>query len=161
MIPLMLAAIMTAQATIINIGASNPNPDPQTIAAGEAQGGKLFLAQAGRNGANLTGAPSVTVTIRGQTISATASYNAAVASNFGRIAGVDTLAVQGAATASLHGCMAGRFCLSLSLVWRICHTALENALKQSDCNDSQLTRSVDDSDDCLGAEWADGPRNFR
>ena len=96
-----LAAIKTAQATIINIGASNPNPDPQAIAAGEAQGGKLFLAQAGRNGANLTGAPTVTVTISGQTISATASYNAAVASNFGRLAGVDTLAVQGAATASL------------------------------------------------------------
>ena len=94
-----LAAIKTAQATIIGIGASNP--DPQAIAAGEAQGEKLFLAQAGRNGANLTGAPSVTVTISGQTVSATASYNAAVASNFGRIAGVDTLAVQGAATASL------------------------------------------------------------
>ena len=96
-----LAAIKTAQATIVDIGASNPNPDPQAIAAGEAQGGKLFLAQAGRNGANLTGAPSVTVTISGQTISATASYNAAVASNFGRLAGVDTLAVQGAATATL------------------------------------------------------------
>ena len=43
----------------------------------------------------------MTVTISGQTITATASYNAAVASNFGRIAGVDTLAVQGEATASL------------------------------------------------------------
>ena len=43
----------------------------------------------------------MTVTISGQTVSATASYNAAVASNFGRLAGVETLAVQGAATASL------------------------------------------------------------
>jgi len=43
--------------------------------------------------------------------------------------------------------MAGRFCLSSGLVWRICHTALQSALKQLDCNDSQLTRSADDSND--------------
>lgn len=96
-----LAAIKTTQATIIALGSSNPNPGPQAIAAGVAQGGKLFLAQAGRNGANLTAAPTVTVTINGQTISASASYSAAVASNFGTLVGVDTLNVQGAATATL------------------------------------------------------------
>jgi len=32
------------------------------------------------------------------------------------------------------------------------HTALQSALKQLDCNDSQLTRSADDSNDCLGAK---------
>ena len=96
-----LAAIKTAQATIIDLAASNPNPNSQAIVAGVAQGEKLFLAEAGRNGANLTGAPTVTVTISGQTIFASASYNAAVASNFGPLVGVDALNVQGAATATL------------------------------------------------------------
>jgi len=96
-----LAAIKTAEATIIDLAASNPNPNSQAIAAGVAQGQKLFLAEAGRNGPNLIGAPTVTVTINGQTISASASYNAAVASNFGPLVGVEALNVQGAAAASL------------------------------------------------------------
>ncbi|MGA8172875.1 MAG: pilus assembly protein TadG-related protein [Methylocystis sp.] len=96
-----LAAIKTAESTIIGISASNPNYGPIAIAAGEAQGGQLFLAQAGRNGANLTATPTVTVDIVGQTVTATASYSASVKSNFGGLVGVDTLAVQGGATATL------------------------------------------------------------
>jgi hypothetical protein len=30
----------------------------------------------------------------------------------------------------------GPFCVSSGLMWRICHAALKNALKQLDCNDS-------------------------
>jgi Flp pilus assembly protein TadG len=96
-----LAAIKAAEATMIALSASNPNASAQAIVDGVAQGQKSFLAQAGKNGANLNGEPSVAVTVIGRTISATASYTAAVPTNFGRIAGFNSMAFQGTSSASL------------------------------------------------------------
>jgi Tfp pilus assembly protein PilX len=96
-----LAAIKAAETTMINLSATNPNASVQAIADGVAQGGKSFLVQAARNGANLTDAPEVSVTIVGRTISATATYSASVPTNFGKIAGIKSMALQGTSAASL------------------------------------------------------------
>ena len=86
---------------MINLSATNPNASVQAIADGVAQGGKSFLVQAARNGSNLTDAPEVSVTIVGRTISATATYSASVPTNFGKIAGIKSMALQGTSSASL------------------------------------------------------------
>lgn len=96
-----LAAIKTAQATIAELSASNPNPKPQAIAAAQTQAEKSFYAQAGKRSGDLVAKPAINVTINGQVVSANIAYTAATPSNFGRIAGIKTMNFNGSATAEL------------------------------------------------------------
>ncbi|QGM45257.1 pilus assembly protein TadG-related protein [Methylocystis heyeri] len=96
-----LAAIKAAETTMIALSATNPNAASQARLDGQAQGSKSFLAQAGKNGANLTSGPTISVSINGRTISASASYNASVPTNFGKIAGMKTMNMQNTAAASV------------------------------------------------------------
>ena len=96
-----LAAIKAAETTIAELSATNPDPKPQAKTAGIAQGGKSFLAQAGKHGGALLGQPVINVSIDAQTISASVSYKAAIPSNFGKIAGFNTLNMAGKAGSSL------------------------------------------------------------
>jgi hypothetical protein len=96
-----LAAIKATETTIAELSATNPNPKPQAKTAGIAQGGKSFLAQAGKHGGALLGQPVIDVSIDGQTISARVSYRAAIPSNFGKLAGVGALNMAGVASSTL------------------------------------------------------------
>jgi hypothetical protein len=96
-----LAAIKAAETTMIALSASNPNAASHAILDGQAQGSKSFLAQAGKNGANVTSGPTISVAITGRTISASASYSASVPTNFGKLAGVKTMNMQNTAAASV------------------------------------------------------------
>lgn len=96
-----LAAIKTAQNTIAELSVSNPNPKPQAIAAARAQAEKSFFAQAGKRASDLLAKPTINVTINGQDVSATVAYNAAMPSNFGKIAGVKLMNYNGGAGAQL------------------------------------------------------------
>ncbi|PPD42048.1 MAG: hypothetical protein CTY15_12755, partial [Methylocystis sp.] len=96
-----LAAIKTAQTTIATISATNPNPNPQAITAAVAQAEKSFYAQAGKRAGDLLGKPNFEVKINGQTVSAQIAYNAAMPSNFGKIAGIKLMNYKGGAGAQL------------------------------------------------------------
>jgi Flp pilus assembly protein TadG len=96
-----LSAIKTAQNTISTLSMTNPNPNPQAIADALAQAEKSFYAQAGKRAADLLGKPTFNVTINGQDVGATVAYNAAMPSNFGKIAGIKFMNYKGAAGAAL------------------------------------------------------------
>lgn len=96
-----LAAIKTAQNTIAEISVTNPNPNPQAIVAATSQAEKSFYAQAGKRAADLLGKPKINVTIVGQEVSANVAYNAAMPSNFGKIAGIKLMNYAGGAGAQL------------------------------------------------------------
>ncbi|WP_036280695.1 pilus assembly protein TadG-related protein [Methylocystis sp. ATCC 49242] len=96
-----LAAIKTAQTTIAELSATNPNPRPQAIAAAMSQAEKSFYAQAGKRAADLLGKPAIDVQIKGQEVTANVAYSAAMPSNFGRIAGVKLMNYNGGAGAQL------------------------------------------------------------
>jgi len=96
-----LAAIKTVQTTIAEISRTNPNPRPQAIAAALSQAEKSFYAQAGKRAGDLLGKPAFNVTINGQQVSASVVYNAAMPSNFGKLAGVKLMNYNGSAGAQL------------------------------------------------------------
>lgn len=96
-----LAAIKTAQWTVATLSKTNPNPNPQAIAAGKAQAIKSFDAQAGKYGGALTEPPTIQLTIVNQTVSASVGYKATIPANFGKIAGVHKLNVAGSAGSEL------------------------------------------------------------
>jgi Flp pilus assembly protein TadG len=96
-----LTAIKTAQTTVATLSVTNPNPGPQAIVAATTQAEKSFYAQAGKRAADLIGKPAISVTINGQNVSASVAYNAAMPSNFGKIAGVKLMNYQGGAGAQL------------------------------------------------------------
>jgi Flp pilus assembly protein TadG len=96
-----LAAIKSAQTTIARLSQTNPDPNPRAIKDALAQANKSFNAQAGRFGGHLLEAPKIQVAIKDQTVSANVSYRAAIATNFGKLAGVPTLGLAGSATAEL------------------------------------------------------------
>lgn len=96
-----LAAIKTAQNTIATLSATNPDPKPQAISDALAQAEKSFYAQAGKRASDLLGKPTFNVTIVGQNVTAQVAYNAAMPSNFGKIAGVKFMNYNGSAGAQL------------------------------------------------------------
>ncbi len=72
------------------------------ISDGEAQGAQAFKANAGRYGAMVSDSLSVVVSPpAGQTVTATASYTAAVPTNFGGIFNIHSWQVAGSSTSSL------------------------------------------------------------
>lgn len=96
-----LAAIKSAQDTVAIRSATDPNPRPEAIAAAQAQAEKSFYAQAGKRAADLLAKPTFDVRFTGQEVTAKVAYTAAIASNFGRLAGVNTLNYNGVAGAQL------------------------------------------------------------
>jgi Flp pilus assembly protein TadG len=94
-----LAAIKTAQNTIATLSQTNPNPSPAAIAAAKAQAEKSFYAQAGKRASDLLGKPTFNVAIKDQDVTANVAYNAAMPSNFGRLAGVKLMNYRGNAGA--------------------------------------------------------------
>ncbi|WP_457797045.1 pilus assembly protein TadG-related protein [Methylocystis sp. S23] len=96
-----LTAIKTAQNTIATLSATNRNPKPQAISDALAQAEKSFYAQAGKRASDLLGKPTFDVTIDGQNVTATVAYNAAMPSNFGKIAGIKLMNYSGSAGAQL------------------------------------------------------------
>ena len=96
-----LAAIKMAQNTVALLSQTNPDPRPQAITAAQAQGEKSFYAQAGKRAADLLGKPTISVRFDGQKVVANVAYNAAIPSNFGKIAGIKTMNFAGAAGAEL------------------------------------------------------------
>ncbi len=96
-----LTAIKTAQTTIATLSATNPNPNPQAITAALAQAEKSFYAQAGKRAADLLAKPTFDVAIAGQNVTASVTYNAAMPSNFGKIAGIKLMNYNGGAGAQL------------------------------------------------------------
>ncbi|QGM99279.1 pilus assembly protein TadG-related protein [Methylocystis parvus] len=96
-----LTAIKTAQNTIATLSATNPNPQPQARADARAQAEKSFYAQAGKRASDLLGKPTFDVRINGQNVTATVAYNAAMPSNFGKIAGIKLMNYSGGAGAQL------------------------------------------------------------
>jgi len=96
-----LAAIKTAQNTIAQLSQTNPNPKPQAIADARSQAEKSFYAQAGKRASDLLGKPAISVNIIGQNVTASVAYNAAMPSNFGKIAGIKLMNYNGGAGAQL------------------------------------------------------------
>lgn len=96
-----LAAIKTAQMTVAELSRSSPSPNADAITAATAQAEKSFYAQAGKQAAALTGKPKINVAINGQEVTADVSYAAAVPANFGKLAGVKTMKLDGSAGAQL------------------------------------------------------------
>jgi Flp pilus assembly protein TadG len=96
-----LAAIKIAQNTVATLSATDPDPKPEAIAAALSQAEKSFYAQAGKRASDLLGKPTINVSIVGQEVTAQVAYNAAMPSNFGKIAGIKLMNYKGGAGAQL------------------------------------------------------------
>lgn len=96
-----LAAIKATQTAITELSPGNPNLTNLAVAAGQTQGGLSFSAQAGRRYASLLAPPTISISISGQTITANVSYRAAAPTSFGKIAGIRTMNMNNAVSASL------------------------------------------------------------
>jgi Flp pilus assembly protein TadG len=96
-----LAAINAAQAKYIELAPFNANPQNAAKAAGEAQGVKSFMAQAGKRADVLVQPPTVSVIVNGSAISASVSYAASVPSHFGKLAKVNAYALNNSSGATL------------------------------------------------------------
>jgi Flp pilus assembly protein TadG len=98
-----LAAINAAQAYV----AANSSTQSGTtltngaIAAGQAQGVKVFNSNAGSVAKSTASTPTVTVSQSGQTFSATVTYQGTSKNSFGPIFGVQKTNVQGSSSSSL------------------------------------------------------------
>jgi Flp pilus assembly protein TadG len=97
-----IGAIQSAEAYVTNNAYSESGNllTSGAIAAGEAQGYKLFGANAGSSEAAATVTPTVTVTISGTTFNSTVTYSGSVATHFGGFVAVPTISVSGSAVAT-------------------------------------------------------------
>ena len=98
-----IAAITTAQAYVNANSASQIDPllTNNAIAAGQAQGTKVFAVNASRTATTVSAAPTVTVARTGQTFTATARYTGAMPTSFGKIFAVPTFNLSGTSKSSL------------------------------------------------------------
>jgi len=97
-----IGAVQSAEAYVTNNASSESGNSltSDAIAAGEAEGYKLFKANAGSSEAAATVTPTVTVTISGATFNSTVTFSGSVGTHFGGFVGVSTISVSGSAVAT-------------------------------------------------------------